>query len=97
MISDEKIKAVKKQLRRGEPAGEIRAELEREGYSAEDIEQCFKGHEADMRSWYLVFGFAFFIIGVWMFFRNGGLLFFIFSAAMFYQYYMAEKKAKKIE
>ena len=94
MITEEKILAVKKQLKSGMPAGEIRAQLESEGYSAEEIEKCFRGHKVDMRSWYLVFGVIFFIIGLWRVLQNGSLLFFIFSAAMFFQYYLAEKKEK---
>ena len=94
MITAEKILAVKKQLKKGVPAGEIREALGREGYSAEDIEKCFQGRKADMRSWYLVFGFVFFILGLFRLYKDGYILVFVFSAAMFYQYYLAEKKEK---
>ncbi len=41
MITDERIKQIKKQLRTGEPQGEIKNKLRSEGYLEEDIEKVF--------------------------------------------------------
>ncbi|HEX2683329.1 MAG TPA: hypothetical protein VHL77_05335 [Ferruginibacter sp.] len=64
MITEERIKKARKQLRSGIPQGEIMHELRNEGYSDEDVEQVFKLHKPDMRNWYLFFGIVFFIAGI---------------------------------
>jgi hypothetical protein len=94
MITKDQIADVKKQLRKGVPAGEIKTQLIRDGHSPEDINKCFVAHKYDMSTWYLIFGIVFFIIGFGIFYKNGGILFFVFSAAMFVQYYLSEQKKK---
>jgi hypothetical protein len=39
MITEEKIKRTRKKLRSGEPEGELKNELRKEGYSEEDIKR----------------------------------------------------------
>ena len=86
MLTESKIKELRKSLRSGVPDGEIRNEMARDGYSEEEINQVFAPYKADMRSWYLVFGCVFLIAGFW------APLIFVFSAVMFYLYYEQVKK-----
>ena len=50
MLTGEKIKQVRKQLRSGIPQGEIKNELRAGGYTEADIEKIFTPHKPDMRS-----------------------------------------------
>ncbi|MBK8611431.1 MAG: hypothetical protein IPL84_16210 [Chitinophagaceae bacterium] len=95
MITEEKIKSVQKQLRRGEPQGEIKNELRREGYSEEDIEMVFVAHKPDMRSWYLVCSIIFFVVGACLLVTQGSFLFLVFAAAMYSVYYIEKERIKK--
>jgi hypothetical protein len=92
MITDDKIKEIKKLLKSGTPEGEIKNDLIAQGYTSEEIKRIFAPGKYDMRSWYLTFGIIFLLAGIYFAFKNGNLLFFIFSAAMFYQYYLVDKK-----
>lgn len=91
MITEEKIKQARKQLRSGIPQGEIKNDLKKEGYTDEDIDQVFVPNKPDMRSWYLCFAIVFFIAGIWFF----SLLLVAASAIMFSLYYVEWKKARK--
>ena len=51
MLTEEKIKEVKKQLRSGIPEGEIKNDLIREGFTEDEIQNLFTPHKSDMRSW----------------------------------------------
>ena len=84
-VSEEKIKEIKKQLRKGIPEGEIKEILKREGYSEENIKQIFKPHKYDMRSWYLSFAILLLIAGIWNL-QNNSLLLFFLSALLFLAY-----------
>jgi hypothetical protein len=95
MLTEEKIKAVKKALRSGVPQGEIRNQLVNEGYTDADIEKIFTPHPYDMRSWYLIFAIVFFIIGIYGAMVKDSYLFLLFSAGMFYVYYLEKEKHKK--
>ncbi|MEO8769253.1 MAG: hypothetical protein ABI402_04195 [Ferruginibacter sp.] len=104
MITEEKIHEVKKQLKRGTPAGEIREAMMHEGYSAEDIEQCFVARKADMRSWFLFFAIVFFCAGLWAWNERRGFLFqglhwklFLLSAGLFIGHYWPAQKKKNEE
>ncbi len=92
MFTDAKIREVRKSLRSGVPEGEIRNELLRQGFTEEEIKQVFSPHTYDMRSWYLSFAIIFMLIGFWLLLTEKSLLFLLFSAAMFYQYYVQVKK-----
>jgi hypothetical protein len=96
MITEEKIKQVRKKLRSGEPEGELKNRLREEGYTTEDLEEIFTAHRPDMRSWYLFFAVLFFLIGIYTIMANGYILFLLFSAAMFYVYFLEIKRLKKI-
>lgn len=61
MTTEEKIKRTVKKLRSGEPEGELKNELRKEGYAEEDIDKIFVPHKPGMRSWYLVFANIFFL------------------------------------
>ena len=91
MITEEKIKQARKQLRSGIPQGEIKNDLKKEGYTDEDIDQVFVPYKPDMRSWYVFFAIAFFIAGIWFF----SLLLIAASAIMFSIYYVERQKAGK--
>ena len=96
MITDDKIKKIQKLPKAGTPhQGEIKNELIAEGYTPEEIDKVFEPHKYDMRSWYLVFGIVFLIAGIYFVLKAGNLLFFIFSAAMFYQYYLVNKRMRQ--
>lgn len=91
MINEEKLKLVKKEIRRGVPEGEIKAGLRLDGYSEEDIKDVFKPHKYDMRKWYLIFSILFFIIGVFLF----SILVIAGSAIMFSVYYNEKQRVNK--
>jgi len=95
MVSEEKIKKVKKQLKMGIPEGEIRESLKHEGYSIEDIKKIFQPHKYDMRSWYFVFAIILLSIGLFTFFKDGNLLILILSALLFLAYYKEIERLKK--
>lgn len=95
MISEEKIKKIRKCLTRGVPEGEIRESLIREGYSKEDIDKVFAPHQYDMRSWYLFFAFVFMLVGLWVLLKNGSLIVLGFSVLLFVQYYREIERLKK--
>jgi hypothetical protein len=95
MDSQEKIKEIKKQLSKGVPEGEIRADLKEQGYSNEEIEKFFVPHKYDMRSWYLTFAILLFLFGVWYFLNNGGLVFIGLSGLLFFAYYKETERLKK--
>lgn len=95
MLTEEKIKQVRKQLRSGVPQGEIKNDLIKEGYTDEDLEKIFEPHRPDMRIWYLFFAILFFGIGFYTLITTGSFLFLVFSAAMFSVYYFEKKRIKK--
>ena len=91
MIPEEKIKRARKKLRGGEPEGEIRNNLRKEGYSEEEIDKIFVPHKPDMRGWYLWSSIIFFIGGIWFF----SLLLIVAAAIMFSLYYAEQQKKDK--
>src|SRR4051812_7288529 len=91
MISEEKIKEVRRNLTRGEPDGEIREKLLSEGYSKEDIDKVFAPRPYDMRSWYLGFAFILLLVGMW----NANLLALGFCALLLVQYYREAVRLKR--
>ena len=95
MLTEEKIKQVRKQLRSGVPQGEIKNDLIKEGYTNEDLEKIFEPHRPDMRSWYLFFAILFFLVGFYTLITTGSFLFLIFAAAMFSVYYFERERIKK--
>ncbi len=95
MITDEKIKQVRKQLRSGIPEGEIKNELIEAGYTEEDIAKVFVAHRPDMRSWFLIFAILFLLIGIYRVMVNTSILFLLFSAGMFAAYYFEVNRIKR--
>ncbi|HMJ47035.1 MAG TPA: hypothetical protein VK498_06870 [Ferruginibacter sp.] len=95
MISEEKIKKIKKSLRNGVPEGEIKETLKREGYSTEDISKIFVPHKYDMRSWYLTFAIGLALIGLLSLLENGSLLLLILAALLFLSYFREIERLKK--
>lgn len=87
MLTAEKIKQVKKQLRSGYPEGELKKDLQKEGYSEEEIEQLFTPPKHDMRSWYL--GSATLLLLFWI--MGGSPMVLIFSAIMLSVYLSAKQ------
>lgn len=94
-LSTEKIAAVKKAIRDGEPEGEIREMLKKEGYSHEEINKAFTPHKYDMRSWYLFFGMLVSLFGLYKLIMDESLLFLLFGGGLFYAYYLEQKRIKQ--
>jgi len=97
IMSPEKIKEIKKLIRRGIPEGEIREDLKQEGYSKEEVDTVFKPHHYDMRPWYLFFGIVITLIGLYLFFTNRGMLILILGALLFVAYYYETKRLEKLK
>ncbi|MCP9751796.1 hypothetical protein [Ferruginibacter sp. HRS2-29] len=95
MITDEKIASIKKRLKNGEPVGEIKAGLDAEGYTKEDIEACFPAHTYDMSGWYLLFGSILLLWGIIVFMGSGNIFLLICGGALLVLYYEAKKKKDK--
>jgi|GEM_PF-1233483 len=95
MLTQEKIEAVKKQLRSGIPEGEIKNELLKEGYTTEDIRTIFTPKSIDMRSWYLLSAIVLIAIGLWAFAANYGPLPLIGGVVLLSLYYNENNKRKK--
>lgn len=95
MITEEKIKELRKLLKRSVPEGEIRESLIRDGYSKEDIDTVFAPHKYNMKSWYLTFGIILLLLGSYQAITNNGFLLLILSAALFFQYYREVERLKR--
>ena len=98
MISEEKIKEAKKKLRRGEPEGELRERLLKEGYTEEDLKMVFKPHHYDMRGWYLTFALLISAFGLYQFVKTarGGILMLILGILLFGAWYYEEKRLENL-
>jgi hypothetical protein len=59
--------------------------------------QIFVAHKPDMRSWYLFFAVLFLLIGLYQMIADLGFLFLLFSAGMFYVYWVELKRKKSKE
>jgi hypothetical protein len=95
MISDEQVKKIQRQLRKGVPDGEIREQMKREGYSAEDISRVFAPHRYDMRSWYLTCAIVISVAGLILFSKTGGLIILILGALLFLAYFKEIERLKR--
>ena len=96
MVTEEKIREVRKQLRKGIPQGEIRNDLIKEGYSEEDLQLIFTPHRPDMRNWCLFFAALFLVIGIYRVIADGGILFLLFAAGMFAAYVFEVRRIKDL-
>ena len=94
VMTEQKIKEVKKKLHDGEPEGEIKELLRKENYPEAEINKAFTPHQYDMRSWYLIFGVLLSLIGLYAFLMHGNLIILICSAGLLYAFY-TEKKVSK--
>ena len=94
MISEEKIKEARKKLRRGEPGGELRERLLKEGYTEDDLKIVFKPHHYDMRKWYLTFALLISAVGLYQVIKTGGggMLMLILGVLLFGAWYYEEKR-----
>ncbi len=95
MLTQEKIAAVKKQLRSGIPEGEIKNELLKEGVTEEEMKVLFAPHTYDMRSWYLLSAVVLIVIGLWAYATNYGPLPLIGGVVLLSLYYNENNKRKK--
>ena len=93
-ITKEKEDAIKKLLRKGEPEGEVKEMLIKEGYSKEDINKIFEPNKYDMRNWYLLFGILVSLFGLYKLLMDESLLFILLGAGLFYAYYLEQKRVK---
>jgi hypothetical protein len=96
MLSAEKIRDLHRLLKKGEPEGEIREKLKREGYTEDEIQQVFKPHKYDMRSWYLIFGVVITIAGLANLKTLGGLMVLLLGLYLLYSYYKETERLRKI-
>jgi len=94
-MTPEKIVAIKKQLRKGEPEGEIREQLVNEGYSNEEIAKAFMPAAYDMRAWYLSFAILFALVGFVLFLTSNSWLLFVFASLLFLAYKREIKRLGK--
>lgn len=96
MIPEEKIKEARKLLRRGEPEGELKEKLLKEGYTQEDLDTIFKPHHYDMRVWYMAFAILISILGLYQFIKTGGLLILILGLLLFGAWYYETKRLENL-
>lgn len=96
-MRSEKINEIKKQLRQGVPEGEIKESLKRKGYSIEEIDEAFKPHGYDMRSWYLFFGIVISLVGLYLYFTEKSLIIFMLGLLLFVAYYYEGKRLKRLK
>ena len=96
MLTEQKIKQARKLISKGFPEGELKNLLKEEGYSEEDIKEIFKPKPYDMRSWLLVFGTLFCLLGFYLI-VNGKEAWhaFLFGAGLLAQCYRLDAKQKQ--
>lgn len=95
MIPEEKIRILRHLLKNGEPEGEIREKLKKEGYSDEEIQQVFPPHKYDMRNWYLIFAILISLLGVYLLISNGSFIILILGGLLFLAYSNEVKRLGK--
>ncbi len=86
MIPENKIRVIHQQLKNGEPEGEVREKLKLEGYTEEEIQQVFKPHNYDMRSWYLVFAILITLAGIFELINGGSFIIILLGGLLFLAY-----------
>ncbi len=91
----EKIAEIKSKLKNGEPEGEIKEQLRKEGYSEDEIRKAFLAHHYNMRSWYLFFGIAVTLFGGYKVLQQEGFLFLILGGVLLYTYHQERKRLRK--
>lgn len=96
VIPEEKIQQIKKHLRRGEPEGELKERLIREGHNEEDLKLIFKPHQYDMRGWYLIFAILILVAGLYQLLNNGGILLLILGFLLFGAWYLEGKRLENL-
>ena len=88
----------RKKLRNGEPDGEIREQMQSEGYTKEEIDEVFAcAPEKSMAIWYVVGIVVTFLYGIIMFKKESGLLAllsFFMSAVCIQQFVIVINKDK---
>ncbi len=94
-MTAEKISLIKSKLKKGEPEGEIKEQLKREGYSDTEISKAFLAHHYDMRMWYLIFGVLICLFGLYNLIMQKGFLFLILGGVLIYAYLQERKRLKK--
>ncbi len=94
-MSTEKISLIKSKLKNGEPEGEIKEQLKREGYSDVEISKAFLAHHYDMRMWYLIFGVLISLFGLYNLIMEKRFLFLILGGVLIYTYFQERKRLRK--
>jgi hypothetical protein len=94
-MTKEKITAIKKLLKNGEPEGEIKEQLKKEGFSDEEISKAFVPQQYDMRSWYFIFGLLISLLGLYFFLQSGTLIILICGVGLLVAFYAETKRLKK--
>ncbi len=83
-ITEEKIALIKLKLKNGEPEGELKEQLKREGYTDAEISKAFLAHHYDMRMWYLISGVLLSLFGLYNLIMKRGFLFLILGGVLIY-------------
>jgi hypothetical protein len=75
MLTTEVKEKFRKSLRKGEPDGEIRQQMESAGYTTEEIDEVFASvPEKSMGIWFIIGMLATFVYGFILFKKESGLL-----------------------
>lgn len=95
MLTKEKLQQIQRLVKRGMPEGEVKDQLQQEGYTEEEIREIFKPKPYDMRSWYLVFGILITLLGTYVVILSGSFLIVILGSLLLSFYYREENKYSK--
>ncbi len=94
-MTAEKILLIKSKLKKGEPEGEIKEQLRKEGFSDKEINKAFLAHHYDMRMWYLIFGVLISLFGLYNLIMERGFLFLILGVVLIYTFLQERKRLRK--
>jgi hypothetical protein len=94
-MTEEKIASIKKLLKNGEPEGEIKEQLKKEGFSDEEIAKAFSPHHYDMRLWYLVSGLLISSLGLYLFLMSGALTVLCCGIGVLFAFYAETKRLQR--
>jgi hypothetical protein len=97
MITEEQVGQFQKKLKRGAPDGEVREEMLKLGYTADDIGKVFRPKPYDMRSWYMSFGLLVTGAGLFLLITRQNFLILLLGVLLLMQYYREEQRIKRLE
>ncbi len=95
MMTEKKLKEIKKPLNYGVPEGELKLQLQEEGFTEQNIKEAFKRKPYDMRSWFLFFGIIISCFGIYTIITSGSFLSLILGGLLLWEYYKLDLKARR--